>query len=180
MAEGFQGYVPQEEHSRVGLGGSSRKSGTDTGFASRPTEQGKAGARVTPAATRSLHMKWLNISLRTRLYLFAAVILLVGTTGSALLYLTAEKTSDSPVLNDFLHSKKHRHDLELMGGKANVLVDRFCRWVEGLWQGESLACIVAGLTLLVSLGFCFVAYHVPPSRSALSRGRDHPTSDSRV
>ena len=106
-------------------------------------------------------MKWENINLQTRLYLIAAIILLAGMGSAILIYLTDENASGSGLVYDFVHSKKYRHDLELIGGKANVLADEFCRWFEGLWHGRSLAFIVAGIAVLISCGFFFVAYHSP-------------------
>ena len=106
-------------------------------------------------------MKWKNRNLQTRLYLITAIILLVGMGSAALIYLTAENASDDILVYQFEHSKKYRHDLELIGGKANVLADEFCRWFEGLWHGRSLAFIVACMSVLTSCGFFFVAYHLP-------------------
>jgi hypothetical protein len=49
------------------------------------------------------------------------------------------------------------HDLELYGGKANVLANDFMRWFVGLWHGKSLAFTIACITILISFGFVFVA-----------------------
>jgi len=106
-------------------------------------------------------MKWKNRNPQTRLYLITAIILLVGMGSAILIYLTAENASDDILVYQFEHSKKYRHDLELIGGKANVLADDLCRWFEGLWHGRSLAFIVACITILMSCGFFFVAYHLP-------------------
>jgi hypothetical protein len=59
-------------------------------------------------------------------------------------------------------SKQYLRDLELYGGKANVLADEFRRWFEGLWQGKSLAFIIAGTAILVSLGLFYVAEYILP------------------
>ena len=106
-------------------------------------------------------MKWRIRNLQTCLYLTAAIILLVGLGSALLIYLTADSASDSALVFDFVHSKKYRHDLEVYGGKASVITDQFCRWFEGLWHGKSLALTVACITISISFGFFFVAYHLP-------------------
>jgi len=68
-------------------------------------------------------MKWTITNRQTLLYLISAVILLVGLVSAVMIYLTAETDSDN-VLN-FENSKMFIHDLELYGGKANVLADEF-------------------------------------------------------
>jgi hypothetical protein len=106
-------------------------------------------------------MKWKTMNLQRRLNIITAIILVVGLSSSILIYLTAEKVSEDGLVYQFEHSKKYRHDLELIGGKANVLADDFYRWFVGLWHGKSLAFIVACLTIVISFGFFFVAYHLP-------------------
>jgi hypothetical protein len=106
-------------------------------------------------------------------YLIGAIILLVGLSSSSWIYLTAENDS-KPVLgyeivggNAYLvtpeNSKKYVHDLELYGGKMNVLADEFMSWFIGLWHGKSLALIVGCITILISLG-CFFVAKTSPSR----------------
>jgi hypothetical protein len=60
-------------------------------------------------------------------------------------------------------SKKYLRDLELYGGKANVLTDEFRRWFIGLWHGESLAFTVACITIVICIGFFYAANHLPSS-----------------
>lgn len=49
-----------------------------------------------------------------------------------------------------------RADLERVDGAASILADEFSRWLGELWQGESLAVIVAVLSVLGGLG-CLLA-----------------------
>jgi hypothetical protein len=100
-------------------------------------------------------MKWEIRNLPTYRYLITAIILLVGLGSSILIYLTADIASDSALINDFENSKKYMHDLELYGGKANVLANEFINWFVGLWQGKSLAFTVACITIVTALGFYF-------------------------
>ena len=110
-------------------------------------------------------------NLQKRLYLITAAILLVGLGSAVLIYLTAGNYSESVLGYEIVGgsvypttpegSKKYIHDLELYGGKANVLADEFMRWFAGLWRGKSLAFTVAFITVFVSFGFFLVASHVP-------------------
>ncbi len=116
-------------------------------------------------------MKRKIIDLRTRLYLIAAVILLAGFGGAAWIYLTAGNNSDGvlgyeaaggyvyPVAPE--DSKMYMHNLELYGGKVNVLANELMRWFDGLWQGKSLAYTVAVISIIISVGVFLVANHLP-------------------
>lgn len=115
-------------------------------------------------------MKRKPRNLQRRLYLITAIILVVGLSNAILIYLTTENVSEDVLVYQFEHSKKYRHDLELIGGKANVLADDFYRWFGGLWHGKSLAFIVAFITVVISSGFFFVAYHLPPDSRPDARG----------
>ena len=116
-------------------------------------------------------MKWKTTNLQTRLYLISAIILLVGLSSSIWIYLTAENDSKSVLGyeiagdNAYLimpeNSKKYVHDLELYGGKANVLANEFMSWFIGLWHGKSLALTVGCITIFISFGFFFVARTSP-------------------
>jgi hypothetical protein len=100
-----------------------------------------------------------------------------------LIYRTAENDSNSvlgyeegdgsvyPVRPE--DSKKYLRDMELYGGKANVLTDEFRRWFIGLWHGESLAFTVACITIVISLGVFFVAHHMPSGLEADARDEDN-------
>ncbi len=109
-----------------------------------------------------------KVNLQTRLYLATAMILLVGLGIAVLIYLKAgdETRGDLgyeaaggqvyPVSPE--DSKMYKHDLELYGGKMNVLADEFMRWFSGLWHGRSLAFTVACITVAISLVFFFIAH----------------------
>jgi len=110
-------------------------------------------------------MNWKRVNRKTRLNLAAAFILLSGLTGSAIIYLNALGFSDTPPEYEFEGTKQYVHDLELYGGKANVLATEFGKWFNGLWHGKSLAFTLAIITILISLGLFLVAHHVPPAES---------------
>jgi hypothetical protein len=69
-----------------------------------------------------------------------------------------------------INSKMYIHDLEVYGGKANVLADEFRRWFDSLWQGKSLASTVACITIFISFGLAFVAYNLPPDSEPYTEG----------
>jgi hypothetical protein len=84
-------------------------------------------------------------------------------------------------------TKLYRHDLEVYGGRANVLADDFREWFAGLWHGRTLAFTVAGLTVLAALAWRFVSASpaVPPpgsgggvSASDGTSGRSRPSRPS--
>lgn len=117
-------------------------------------------------------MNWKTAGMQTRLRLIAGLILLVGLGGSVLIYLFAENAENSLRLED---SRMYLHDLELYGGKANVMAHEFMNWFTGLWQGTALAGTVACITIVTALGFIFVAKHTPPNEGCDMRdgnGRD--------
>jgi hypothetical protein len=117
-------------------------------------------------------MKWKITTLQTRLYLISDITLLVGLGSAVFIYLTAENASDSFSGYEALESKKYIHDLELYGGKANVLANEFMGGFDGLWHGKSLACTVACITTAISLGVFFVAHHMPSGLEADARNED--------
>jgi hypothetical protein len=119
-----------------------------------------------------MHTIKLNIMrLRTFLYLTSAVILLVGLSGSALIYQAAINDSTGEQSYEIVggyvypgtggYTKKYVHDLQLYGGSAAVLADEFMRWFNGLWRGKSLSFIVAGLAFILSFGVFIAAKNAP-------------------
>ena len=122
---------------------------------------------------------------RKSFYLVTAAILLIGLSSSVLIYLTAESYSERVLGYEMLggsvypitpeDSKKYRHDLELYGGKANVLADEFISWFDGLWHGKSLAFTVACITIFVSLGFFLVGINLPSVSESDVRDEDNRT-----
>jgi hypothetical protein len=103
-------------------------------------------------------MKWKILNTRSRLQLIGAIILLAGLGSALLIYISAGNDDDFSL--GFEDSKLYMHDLELYGGKANVLADEFTHWFSGLWHGKSLAYTVACSSTLISLGLFFVARHL--------------------
>ncbi|RJQ41492.1 MAG: hypothetical protein C4550_01635 [Nitrospiraceae bacterium] len=97
------------------------------------------------------------------LYLIAAIVLLVGLGSAVLIYLTSESDSSSSLISEFEGSKRFKHDLELYGGKWNVVANELINWFAGLWQGKTLAFTTACITIVISFGFFLAARHLPPN-----------------
>ena len=116
-------------------------------------------------------MNWKILNQRTWLNLISAIILLVGLGSAVLIYQRADNTPYGalgyevvdgtiyPIMPE--NSKMYRHNLEVYGGKFNVIMDDFRRWFVGLWQGKSLAVIIACTTIIISFGFFYKANHLP-------------------
>ena len=116
-------------------------------------------------------MKWKILDLHTCLNLISAIILVVGLGSAMLIYRTAENHpkgvlryeeeggSVYPMMPG--ESKKYLRDMELYGGKANVIADEFQHWVVGLWHGKSLAYTVTCIAIIISFGVFYAACHTP-------------------
>ena len=87
----------------------------------------------------------------------AVMILALGLGGALTIYLTVGPMPADPLGYNLLDSKKSLRELELYGGKANVLSVEFQQWFSGLWHGRTLAATVAVLTVLLAFAFWFVA-----------------------
>ncbi len=116
-------------------------------------------------------MQWKTLDRRTGLNLTGILTLLIGLLSAGLIYRTAENGSRDvlgyeqgsgsvyPLRPE--DSRKYVRDLELYGGKANVLADEFRRWFAGLWRGKSLAFTIGGITIFLSLAIFYTANHAP-------------------
>ena len=91
-----------------------------------------------------------------RLRFVAAVILIAGLAGAILIYLSAVPPENALGYDPML-SKQYRRDLELYGGKANVLAVEITQWFESLWHGTRLAYTVACAAVLLAGVLWFAA-----------------------
>jgi hypothetical protein len=94
---------------------------------------------------------------RVRLRRLTTAILVVGFGVAAAVYFAAGPEPENPLGYDPLETKRYVHDLELYGGKANVLAAEFRDWFVGLWYGRNLAFTIAGLSVLLVLAVRFFA-----------------------
>jgi len=89
-------------------------------------------------------------------------ILALGFAAAVVIYLTAQPPPGNALGYDPLDTKRYLHDLEVYGGKANVLAAQFTDWFAGLWQGKRLAFTVAVLAVFAAFAFKFFATPLPP------------------
>lgn len=117
-------------------------------------------------------MKGTSISMRARLNVIGALVLLAGLASASAVYLTAGDAPYGAVGYEIIDgkaypvmpgaSKSYNHDLRLYGGEAAVLADELRQWFMGLWHGRPLAYTIACLALAVSSGFFLAARTIPP------------------
>ena len=116
---------------------------------------------------------------RTSLNVISAIILVIGLGSAAFLYQRAGNDPYNEAADATTHlvmlqnSKLYRHNLEVYGGKLNVMMDDFRRWLAGLWHGKSLALLIACTSILISFWFFYVANYLPqPSNSDVHSDND--------
>ncbi|MBK8572476.1 MAG: hypothetical protein IPN91_07440 [Holophagaceae bacterium] len=120
-------------------------------------------AQRAAAAEARLHRGWvarLGASLPTRLARIRQLtgLLLAAGLGAALaIHLTATPPAPNPLGYEPMNTKKYLRDLEIYGGKVNVLATEFMGWWNDRWQGRNLATTVACLTVLATGGFWLLA-----------------------
>jgi len=88
---------------------------------------------------------------KTRIRRITRVMLAAGFTAALVAYVAARQKPENPLGYDPLQTKQYRHDLEVYGGKANVIAAEFREWFDGLWYGTNLAYTIAVLTILLVL-----------------------------
>jgi hypothetical protein len=96
-----------------------------------------------------------------RLQLLTRSVLAAGFGAAAVIWVVATAQPENPLGYDPLETKQFRHDLELYGGKANLLAAEFREWFVGLFQGRTLAYTVAVLTVLLVLVLRFFLTPLP-------------------
>jgi hypothetical protein len=100
-----------------------------------------------------------------RALLVTTSILAVGLIAALVIYVAAARAPDdsSAELTD---SKQYLRQMELYGGKANLLAAELLQWFASLWHGRRLALTVACGTVLVAGAYWLVAAPLPSDRAA--------------
>ena len=94
-----------------------------------------------------------------QLRLLSYAILTLGIFSAVFLYVTASPPPQHPLGYDPFASKKYVRDLELYGGKINILAVEFRQWFDRLWRGQNLAYTIAFLTVLLASLLRFLGSH---------------------
>jgi hypothetical protein len=102
-----------------------------------------------------------------RIRQITAGLLAAGLGGAVVIYLLAAPGGPNPLGFEPEDSKKYLRDMEVFGGKVNVLAAQLRAAWSGLWHGRSLAFTVAGLTLVLALAVWFLATHRARGLAAL-------------
>ncbi len=104
--------------------------------------------RTRPCYWDPRHLRWLAYALCT-----------IGIVSAVFLYVTASPPLEHPLGYDPFASKKYLRDLELYGGKMNILAVEFRQWFERLWRGKNLSYTVAVLTVTLSYVLWCIGSH---------------------
>ena len=99
-----------------------------------------------PCLVALRHQRWLSYAM-----------LILGLLSAVVLYVTA--SPPSPLGYDPFASKKYVRDLEIYGGKINVIAVEFRQSLPQLWQGKNLAYTIAFLTVLVASLCWYIGSH---------------------
>jgi len=109
--------------------------------------------RLLPFHLAPRHLRWLSYG-----------IFILGIGVAIVLYVTASPPPDYPLGYDPFDSKKYLRELEVYGGKINILAVQFRQWLASLWRGKPLAYIIACLTLIVAALFWFLGSYAASDR----------------
>ena len=96
---------------------------------------------------------------RRKINQITLLLLGLGLGAAFIIFLTATPVTIDPLLGDPLENKKYLRELQVIGGKANVLSAEFQDWFASQWQGQLLARTVAFLTVAATMVFRFIATH---------------------
>ncbi len=95
--------------------------------------------RMRPFNCDPRHLRWLSYAIG-----------IIGIGSAVFLYATASPPPQYPLGYDPFASKKYLRELELYGGKINIVAVEFRQWFASLWRGKPLAYIIALLTVLLA------------------------------
>ena len=96
-----------------------------------------------------------------RIRAVTGAILGLGLGAALVLYRLASTAASSPFDLEPRDSKSYLRQVEMMGGKANLMASEFRLWFTGLWQGTSLAYTVFWLAVAGALVFWLVTTRGP-------------------
>ena len=118
-------------------------------------------AKVAEAPWRR-HLGQDPVTRRTRVTRVTALILGVGLGLAARLWWLAPPPAANPLGFEPEDSKKYLRQMEMIGGKANVVASQLQTWFDGLWHGRGLPRTVAVLTVVLAGTFWLSTNPGPP------------------
>ena len=92
------------------------------------------------------------------LYIISLAVLIVGICSAVNIYLSVPNPSDNMLELEPEVTKTYLRNLEMYGGKANVLAYEIRSWYARLWEGESLAYTMGCITIAVSYALFWIGY----------------------
>lgn len=104
--------------------------------------------------------------------LISYVIFSAGILISTVIYFTAGPPTENPLGYNPLNTKLFLRELELIGGKGNILAAEFREWFVGLWQGKNLSYTIACITVIISIILWFAG---SGKRTDLDKNLANPT-----
>ena len=109
-------------------------------------------------------LRWLSYAIFT-----------LGLCSAVVIYVTTSPPPQHPLGYDPFASKKYVRDLELYGGKINILAVEFRQWLDSLWQGQNLSYTLAFLTVIFSYILWFIGSHSASSLDTHSEKQNVPS-----
>ncbi len=103
-------------------------------------------------------------------------IVLAGLLAGLLIWVTAAPPSEGP-LGRPEDSKRYLREMEVYGGKANLMAGEIREWFDGLWHGRRLGITVAVLSFLAAGAFLFAFTPLPPLEGSAGRNNDQVRPD---
>lgn len=103
---------------------------------------------------------------QARLRFGTVAILALGFATAIVIYATAPPPPANPLGYEPEDTKKYVRDMEMYGGKSNLLAGELREWFDSLWHGKRLAYTVAVLTLIAAGAFAFFTVPLPPEAEA--------------
>lgn len=96
---------------------------------------------------------------RKRINQITALLLLLGFAAALAVYFTAQEDADDPLMRELMASKRYSREMRMIGGQANMDAAALANWIGSLWHGPRLGGTIAGLTVMGTLIFRFIALH---------------------
>jgi hypothetical protein len=124
-------------------------------------------------------VRWAHRDPQARIRAVTRAILVLGFAAAVVIYLTAQPPPGNPLGYDPMDTKRYLHDLEVYGGKANVLAAELRDWFDSLWHGKRLAFTVAVLAILAAFAYKFFATPLPPDPDAAEAERKNQSERER-